>query len=83
VAENEVALRFRVLSGGYVVGSAEVAASWKMGSGSGVLKNALTNDAGVAEMRLVLANGTAELEVRAHLQGRETVRRFLVKSART
>ena len=88
VTSSEVALRFRVLSGGYVAASAEVAASWKMDSASGdpasgVLENTFTDDAGVAVMRLALADGTAELEVRAHLDGRETVRRFLVKSART
>ena len=82
VGSNEVALRFRVLSGGYVAASAEVAASWRMDSASGVLENTFTDDAGVAEMRLALEDGTAELEVRAHLEGRETVRRFLVKSAK-
>ncbi len=79
---NGVTLRFRVLSGGFIAGSAELTASWKTESDSGVLKSALTDDAGVAEMLLALSSGTAELEVRAHLEGRETTRRFLVKSAR-
>jgi hypothetical protein len=76
-----VILRFRVLSGGYVAGSAEVLASWKMESASGV-HSAFTDDAGVAEMLLELGDGTAELEVKARLEARETVRRFLVKSAK-
>jgi|GEM_PF-1439793 len=82
VSNAEVSLRFRVLSGGYVAASAQVGAAWKTDSASGVLEKTFTNDAGVAEMRLALADGAAELEVRAHLEGRETVRRFLVKSAR-
>lgn len=77
-----VLLRFRVLSGGYVAASAEVAASWKTQAASGVLKNTLTNEAGVAEMPLALADGTTELEVKARLENRETVRHFLVKSSK-
>ena len=83
VSGEDVILRFRVLSGGYVAGS---------GTGGRKLEDrvgrrcagerTLTNDAGVAEMRLELADGAAELEVRARLEGRETTRRFLVKSAR-
>jgi hypothetical protein len=46
------------------------------------LKNTRTNDAGVAEMPLALGDATTELEVRARLEKRETVRRFLVKTAR-
>jgi hypothetical protein len=83
VSNENVLLRFRVLSGGYVAAQAEVKASWKIESASGVLDSAFTNDAGVAEMRLALADGTAELEVKARLEGRETTRRFLIKSART
>ena len=83
VSDAGVLLRFRVLSGGYVAASAEVAASWKTPAASGVLKNALTNEAGVAEMPLALANGTTALEVRARLENRETVRHFLIKSAKT
>jgi hypothetical protein len=83
VSDEGVLLRFRVLSGGYVAASAEVAACWKTPSASGVLKNTFTNEAGVAEMPLALADGTTELEVRARLEKREIVRRFLVKSART
>ena len=79
---DEVILRFRVLSAGYVAASAQVAASWKMESASGVIGPTLTNDAGVAEMRLDLADGAVELEVNARMGGRETMRRFLVKSAR-
>jgi hypothetical protein len=80
---EEVILRFRVLSGGYVAGSVQVSASWKMESGSGELDFAFTDDAGVAEMRLELGDGTAELEVKARLEARETTRRFLVKSAKS
>jgi hypothetical protein len=83
ISDGEVVLRFRVLSGGYVAGSAEVDASWKTESASGETVSAFTDDAGVAEMHLQLAAGTVELEVKARLEGRETVRRFLVKSAKT
>ena len=82
VSDEEVILRFRVLSGGYVAGSAEVGASWRYESASGMLESALTNDAGVVEMRLALADGATELEVKARLHERETMRRFLIKSAR-
>lgn len=82
VSSDNVILRFRVLSGGTVVREAEVAASWKIGTDSGVLESAFTNEAGVAEMRLGLASGTAGLEVKARLEGREMTRRFLIKSAR-
>jgi hypothetical protein len=34
-------------------------------------------------MHLALGDGTAELEIKATLEGRETTRRFLVKSARS
>jgi hypothetical protein len=77
-----VLLRFRVLSGGYVAASAQVRASWKTTAASGVLENTLTNEAGIAEMSLALPEGTTELEVKARLQNRETMRRFLVKSAK-
>ncbi|SRR6266568_5425595 len=82
ISGEEVSLRFRVLSGGFVAPSAHIGARWKMESGSGSLKDTVTNDAGVAEMCLALGDGIAELEVRAHLENRETVRRFLVKSAK-
>jgi len=82
ISFDEVLLRFRVLSGGYVAAAAQVGACWKMEESSGVLEASLTDDAGVAEMRLELADGAAELEVTARLEGRETMRRFLVKSAR-
>jgi hypothetical protein len=75
-------LRFRILSGGLVAGSAQVGACWKTQSASGVLQNTLTNEAGIAEMPIALAEGTTELEVRARVQNRETKRRFLVKSAK-
>lgn len=83
VSAESVLLRFRVLSGGYVAAKAEVAASWKAESSAGVLQSVITNDAGVAEMHLELAGGSAELEVKARLEGRETSRRFLIKSAKT
>jgi hypothetical protein len=82
VSGEGVLLRFRVLSGGYVAARAEVAACWKTPLASGVLKNTFTNEAGVAEMPLELADGTTELEVRVRLENREAVRHFLVKSAR-
>ncbi len=82
VADGGALLRFRVLSGGYVAGLAQVGACWKTQSASGVLEPTLTNEAGVAEMPLALAEGTTELEVRARVENRETKRRFLVKSAR-
>ena len=83
ISNENVILRFRVLSGGYVAADAEVTASWKIESATGVLEHAFTNNAGVAEMRLALADGTAELEVKVRLEKRETTRRFLIKSART
>jgi hypothetical protein len=83
VSAEIVILRFRVLSGGYVAGHAEVAASWKIESAVGALQSVFTNDAGVAEMRVGLAGGEAELEVKARLEGRQTARRFLIKSAKT
>jgi hypothetical protein len=82
VSGGGVLLRFRVLSGGYVAAAAEVGASWKTPSASGMLKNTFTNEAGVAEMPVALAEGTTELEVKARLENREAVRRFLIKSAR-
>jgi hypothetical protein len=83
VSNENVILRFRVLSGGCVAAQAEVAANWKIESASGVLESAYSNGEGVAEMCLALADGTAELEVKVRLQCRETTRRFLIKSART
>lgn len=82
ISDGGALLRFRVLSGGYVAGSAQVGACWKTQSASGALENMCTNEAGIAEMPLALADGTTELEVRARLENQETVRRFLVKSAR-
>jgi len=83
VSADHVVLRFRVLSGGYVAGKAEIAARWKIESAAGELETVFTNDAGVAEMRFALADGPAELEVKARLEGRETTRRFRIKSAKT
>jgi len=40
--------------------------------------NGFHNDAGVAEMRFAVADGPAELEVKARLEGRETARRFRI-----
>lgn len=82
ISGEEVLLSFRVLCGGFVAASVELDARWKIDSASGILETKLTSEAGVAELRLTLADGAAELEVRARLEGRETVRRFLVKSAR-
>jgi hypothetical protein len=79
---QDVVLRFRILLGGCVAVAAQVNAYWKVNSSSGALEGTLTNDAGVAETRLTLGGGETELEVRARLEGRETVRRFLVKCAR-
>ena len=82
ISAESVVLRFRVLSGEAVAGEAEVSASWRNESAAGVLPSVFTDDAGVAEMRLGLSGGKAELEVKARLKGRETTRRFLLKSAR-
>ncbi len=82
VSDDEVILRFRVLSGGYVAASAQVGACWRVEAATGVLESMLTNDGGVAEMRLALAGSETELEVKARLDERETVRRFLIKSAK-
>lgn len=82
VSGEQVMLRFRVLSGGFVAGKVELTANWKIDSASGVLESTFTDDGGVAEMLLALGDGAAELEVRARLVGRETTRRFLVKSAK-
>jgi hypothetical protein len=82
ISGDVVVLRFRVLLGGFVAPAAEVMGRWKAESSSGVLDKTLTNDAGVAAMRLVLADGNAELEVRARAEGKKTCRRFLVKSAK-
>lgn len=87
ISGRDVVLRFRVLIGGQAAASARVSACWKVDSSAEVLDGkptggTHTNDAGVAEMYLTLAHDAAELEIRAHLEGRETARRFLVKSAK-
>lgn len=82
ISDGGAVLRFRVLSGGFVAGSAQVGACWKTEWGSGVLENTITNEAGIAEMPIALGEGTTELEVRARVQNREAKRRFLVKSAK-
>jgi hypothetical protein len=81
-SDEDVVLRFRVQFGGHNVESAQVSAVWKTDSSWGVLENSLTDDSGVVEMRLSHAGGQVELELRAHMEGREAIRRFLVKSAR-
>jgi hypothetical protein len=80
---EDVVLRFRVLFGGHSAESAQVSAVWKRDCFSGALEKTLTDDSGVVEMRMIHAGGEVELEIRAHLEGREAIRRFLVKSART
>jgi hypothetical protein len=82
ISDEEVVLSFRVLSGGMLAASAHVGARWKSEESSGVLESTMTDDEGVAQMRLALAGGVAELEIRAQLEGRETARRFIVKSAK-
>lgn len=82
VSDGGAVLRFRVLSGGYVAGAAQVGACWKTQAASGVLENTLTNEAGIAAMPIALTDGTTELEVRARVQHRETKRLFLLKSAK-
>jgi hypothetical protein len=82
ISGKDVVLRFRVLVGGHAAASARVSACWKIDSSAEAPEGTHTNDAGVAEMHLTLAHDPAELEVRAHLEGRETARRFLVKSAK-
>ncbi|PSH04414.1 MAG: hypothetical protein CXZ00_06195 [Acidobacteria bacterium] len=81
ISAAEALLRFRVFSRGFAVASARVEARWEAEFGSALFKSTPTNQTGVAEMRLALIDGASELEVRAYLEGRETVRRFLVKSA--
>jgi hypothetical protein len=83
ISSEEVELHFRVLRGGLVAASAQLGARWKTESSSKALEDTFTDDAGVAKMRLAWAEGAAELEVRAQLEGLETVRRFLVKSAKS
>lgn len=83
ISSEEVVLHFRVLRGGVVAASVQVGACWKTESFSRALEDTFTDDTGIAKMRLALADGAAELEVRAQLEGRETVRRFLVKSAKS
>lgn len=83
ISEEEVILRFRVLAGEHAAASAEVGAKWKTDSTSGETVSAVTDSSGMAVMHLGLAKGTAELEVRARFAGRETLRRFLVKSAKS
>jgi hypothetical protein len=83
ITGEDVILHFRILSGGAVVASAEVKAKWKTEESSGELGGCLSNEAGIAQMRFTLTNGTAELEVEASLEGRKATRRFLLKSARS
>lgn len=83
IAEKAVKLSFRVLSGGFVAASAHVEAHWKTDSSAGVLESAITDEFGIAEMRFELTGGKVELEIKVQLDGRETVRRFLVKSGKT
>jgi hypothetical protein len=77
-----VLLRFRVLSGGFVAPDAKVFARWKGTETSGELRPTMTNDAGIAEMHIVLEEGASELEVHASLEGRQAFRRFIIKSAK-
>lgn len=81
ISGESVILRFRVLSGGFLVAQAKVGAQWKNGSSAGEIVSTITDEAGVAQMQLGLLPGTSELLVRAETEGRETSRRFIVKSA--
>ena len=81
ISSKEVVLKFRVLRGGSIAPSVQMVASWKSPSDSGVLAETQTDDAGVAEMRVGLAGEALELEIKASLESRETMRRFLVKSS--
>lgn len=82
ISDEDVMLRFQVLFGGLKAESAQVSAVWKTDTSWGVLEDALTNDSGVVEMRMSHDGSQVELELRAHMEGREAIRRFLVKSAR-
>ena len=82
ISGTDVLLRFRVLFGGSVAVSAQVSTHWKADTSSGALEDKLTNEDGVAETPLTFPGGETELEVRARLDGRETVRRFLIRSAK-
>ncbi len=82
VSDEGVMLRFRVLSGGYVAGSAEVGGMLEDRVGLRSAGKHPHERGGVAEMPLALTDGTAELEVRARWRAGKRTRRFLVKSAK-
>jgi hypothetical protein len=82
ISGKDVVLRFRILFGGSIAVSAQVSAHWKANTSSGELEDKLTDEEGVAETPLTFSGGDTELEVRARLEGRETVRRFLIRSAK-
>jgi hypothetical protein len=82
ISLEEAILRFRVLSGGEAADEAEISAKWKHDSATGAGESAISNESGVAEMRLALPEGEAELEVKVQRRGMESARRFLVKSAK-
>jgi hypothetical protein len=81
VSGDSVILKFRVLSGGFLVAQARVGAQWKTASAGGEIVSTVTDQAGVAQMHLELFPGAAELLVRAEVEGRETSRRFIVKTS--
>jgi hypothetical protein len=81
LSDDNTILRLRVLSGGYIVSGARVGVNWKIASASGALEERLTDDGGMVEMRLTLADAPLELEVRARLDSREATRRFVIRPA--
>jgi hypothetical protein len=88
-SESDLRLCFRVLRGSSAARGAEVLAVWKSlattlegapeASGKG---EASTDADGMVELRLDLGDNSAELELKARLDGQETSRRFLLKSSK-
>lgn len=80
-SDGVVRLRFRVLSGGYVASGVQVETGWKASHAQGTTESQTSDDAGVFELRLPLADEEdVELHVRAALDERAVERRFLVRS---
>jgi hypothetical protein len=90
LSDADVIFRFRVLCGGSAASGAEVWACCVRGAGAGSAagsaenapRSAVVDGEGVAELRLAIAGGCSELELRARLGGQQAMRRFLLKSAK-
>jgi len=88
-SESDLRLRFRILRGRSAAHGAELLANWKTVSTTpdGVPEatgqvEASTDAEGMTELRLDLGDTSAELEVKARLDGQETSRRYLLKSSK-